>query len=217
MRKSLAHVSALLVFVLLVPSLLHAWSGKVVGVADGDTITVLRKKKQVRIRLHGVDTPEKKQAFGQQAKSFTAQLTTGKVVDVKQTDTDKYGRAVAVITVDGVNVNRALVEAGYAWVYRKYCEQRYCRDWIQLEYHAKTERLGLWADPNPISPSQWRRAQRENPKAAAIAGAFHGNTRSHVFHARGCQHFNCKNCMIGFETQQEATKAGYRPHRDCVK
>ncbi len=71
----------------------------------------ISKSKSV---YNGVDTPEKKQAFGQRAKSFTAQLTAGKVVDVETTDTDKYGRTVAVVIVDGVNVNRALVESGYA-------------------------------------------------------------------------------------------------------
>lgn len=127
LTKSLAQVCALLI-VILAPSHLHAWSGKVVGVSDGDTIKVLRNNQQVRIRLHGIDTPEGAQTFGKQAKWFAANLTAGKIVEIEKTDTDNYGRTVALATVDGINVNREIVAAGYGWVYRKYCEQRYCRD-----------------------------------------------------------------------------------------
>lgn len=138
------------------PHSLYAWTGKVVGITDGDTITVLRDRAEVKIRLHGIDTPEKKQPFGQAAKKATAQLTAGKIVDVDETDTDKYGRTVAIVTADSVNVNRTLVKNGYAWVYRKYCKQDFCNDWLDLEEKAKTARLGLWRDTNPEPPWDWR-------------------------------------------------------------
>ena len=106
---------------------LHAWTGKVVGISDGDTIKVLHNNKQVKIRLHGIDTPEKAQAFGKKAKKFTAKMVAGKIVSVTKTDTDKYGRTVAIITLDCKNLNKSLVASGFAWVYRKYCKQSYCR------------------------------------------------------------------------------------------
>ena len=100
-----------LILALIAPDL-YAWTGKVVGVADGDTITVLHDRQEVKIRLHGIDTPEKAQAFGQAAKKATSNLTAGKIVDVEQTDIDKYGRTVAIVTAGSVNVNQALVESG---------------------------------------------------------------------------------------------------------
>jgi endonuclease YncB( thermonuclease family) len=93
-----------------------AWTGKVVGVSDGDTIKVLRAGQQVKIRLYGVDTPEKKQAFGQAAKRFTAGMVAGKVVGVDPVDVDRYGRAVGLVVVNGVSLNAELVRGGYAWV-----------------------------------------------------------------------------------------------------
>ena len=91
------------------------FKGKVVGVADGDTITVLRGKEQVRIRLNAVDTPEKRQAFGKKAKKFTADMVAGKVVEVRPTTQDRYGRTVARVLVGDSSLNEALVKAGYAW------------------------------------------------------------------------------------------------------
>ncbi len=217
LRSQFVKASLVIIFLILAVQSASAWSGKVVKVADGDTITVRRDRTQIRIRLHGIDTPERKQAFGKKAKQFTARLTSGKTVEVERTDTDKYGRTVALISVGGINVNEALIESGFAWVYRKYCKQAYCRDWLQLEQHARTVRIGLWRDKNPIPPWEWRKKQRENPKAAAVGGLFHGNIKSHVFHRSSCRHFNCKNCTAGFDSQQEALRAGYRPHRECVK
>src|SRR4051812_23773570 len=82
------------------------FSGKVVGIADGDTITVLRDRTQVRIRLHGVDSPESGQAFGTKAKAFTSDLVFGKVVTVHPLETDRYGRTVAEVTLsDGRILN----------------------------------------------------------------------------------------------------------------
>lgn len=124
----------LTVLILTVPTLSLALTGKVVSVADGDTITVLdRNNRQHKIRLYGIDTPEKRQAYGQAAKKHTAKLVAGKKVKVREYDTDKYGRTVGVVVVDGKNVNKSLLIAGYAWQYRKYCKASFCNDWIELE------------------------------------------------------------------------------------
>jgi endonuclease YncB( thermonuclease family) len=98
-----------LTLVLIIPKLSLAWSCKVIGVADGDTITVLRDKEQVRIRLYGIDCPERYQAFSKKAKQFTSEMVFGKVVEVEPVDVDRYGRTVALVTVFQRLVNEELV------------------------------------------------------------------------------------------------------------
>ena len=107
----------------LLPSLLltchclaFAWSGKDFGVADGDTIAVLRNKKEVRIRLYGIDAPERGQAFSKMAKQFSYKMCCGKAVA-----TDRYATTGAMIYADKTLLNEELVKAGLAWVYWKYC------------------------------------------------------------------------------------------------
>lgn len=109
MRRKILALTLFLIFLLIFPCLSSAWSGKVVGIADGDTITVLQDKKQVRIRLYGIDCPEGGQAFGKKAKQFTSEMVFGKIVEIDYIDTDRYGRIVALVRVDGVLVNSALV------------------------------------------------------------------------------------------------------------
>jgi len=97
------------------------FTAKVVGVADGDTITVLRDRTQVRVRLDGIDCPESGQAFGSRAKAFTSELTFGKVVTVRPRNKDRYGRIVAeIVLADGRDVNHEFVRTGSAWWFRKY-------------------------------------------------------------------------------------------------
>ncbi len=92
------------------------FTAKVVGVADGDTITVLRDRTQMRVRLDGIDCPESGQAFGSRAKAFTSELTFGKVVTVRPRNKDRYGRIVAeIVLADGRDVNHELVRTGSAW------------------------------------------------------------------------------------------------------
>ena len=97
------------------------FAGRVVGVSDGDTITVLHNGKGERIRLHGIDCPEKRQAFGKRAKQFTSELVFGNTVTVQVVDLDRYGRTVGeVLLPDGRSLNHELVRAGLAWWYRRY-------------------------------------------------------------------------------------------------
>ncbi len=103
------------------PAVVQEFTGKVVGVSDGDTITVLHNGKGERIRLHGIDCPEKRQAFGKRAKQFTSKLVFGKTVTVQFVDRDRYGRTVGVVLLpDGRSLNHELVRAGLAWMYRRY-------------------------------------------------------------------------------------------------
>lgn len=117
-----------------------------ISIADGDTITILTGKTRHKIRLYGIDTPEKAQAFGKAAKKHTAKLVAGKTVDVTTYDTDRYGRTVGVVVADGANVNQSLISAGYAWQYQKYCKASFCDDWLRLEDKSRTSRIGLWSD-----------------------------------------------------------------------
>jgi len=201
--------------------------GRVVHVADGDTVTVrdiLNRKH--RVRLYGIDCPESGQEFGDEAARHAAQLAAGKVARVVKYDKDRYGRVVGVVMVDGVNVNQSLIENGYAWKYRKYCKESFCKDWRRLEEKAKRARLGLWSDETPVAPWDWRREQREG--TAAVVGkparpgskggparGYSGNVNSRVFHDAECKHFDCKNCLEQFSEREQALQKGYRPCGMC--
>jgi micrococcal nuclease len=156
-RRFLALVFPILLFT---PSVDAAFpfTGKVVAVLDGDTIEVLHNGKAERIRLNGVDCPEKKQAFGQKAKQFTSSLVFGRTVVVVPIDKDRYKRLVGdVVLPDGVNLSYELVKAGLAWWYRKYSDDVIL---AVLELEAQLERRGLWTDPHPIPPWEWRKNMR---------------------------------------------------------
>ncbi len=130
------------------------FTGRVVGVSDGDTITVLHNGKGERIRLHGIDCPVKREAFGNRAKQFTSNLVFAKTVTVQVVDRDRYGRTVGVVLLpDGRSLNHELVRAGLAWMYRRYTNDQNLSD---LEEEARLARRGLWVDANPIPPWEWR-------------------------------------------------------------
>ncbi len=136
-------------------------SGKVVGVADGDTITVLENRTQFKIRLYGIDCPERHQDFGNKAKQFVSDLVFGKQVRVVKYDVDRYGRIVGMVYVGNTCANEELVKNGLAWVYQHYCKIPVCSEWLGLESHASEGKLGLWSHPNPIPPWEFRRIARE--------------------------------------------------------
>ena len=123
----------------LFPILSWAWSGEVVGITDGATITVLNSKtlKDVKIRLYGIDTPERGQAFSKRAKQFTSEMVFGKVVEVGAITVDHYGRTVSLVYVEGKGVCDELLRAGLAWVYYLYCNLPICAEWKNLEAEAK--------------------------------------------------------------------------------
>ena len=132
-------------------------SCRVVGIADGDTLTCLTDaKQQLKVRLHAIDAPEKQQAFGQQAKKHLSDLVYSKTVTLNITDTDRYERTVADIQLGSLNVNQQMVKDGYAWAYRRYGGTQYAQE----EKNARAAKLGLWRDANPIEPSQWRRMNK---------------------------------------------------------
>lgn len=133
--------------------------GKCTSVTDGDTIKVLVNNQEIKIRLNGIDTPEKKQAFGTQAKNFTSQWAFGKDVVVYQTGTDRYKRVLGWVFIGKRCLNRDLVYNGMAWWYRQYAPKD--TNLAALEQSARQARRGLWVDPNPVAPWEWRKQQRK--------------------------------------------------------
>jgi len=140
--------------ILLPPSVALAdFSGPVVGVTDGDTIKVLHNGKAEKIRLYGIDCPEKGQPFANRAKQFSLQLVFGKEVTVKDygLDNTRFKRTLGeIVLADGRVVNEELLRAGLAWWYRKYVPNR--EDLAALEEEARTANRRLWADPHPVPP-----------------------------------------------------------------
>jgi micrococcal nuclease len=146
----------ILLFLVLTSFTIVEFTGKVIGITDGDTIIVLTKdNKQVKIRLEGIDCPESKQEFGQKAKQATSDLCFGKVVTIKKSGEDRYGRTLAFVYVGGVCVNKALLEKGMAWHYKKYNQDP---ELAKLEVVAREKRIGLWSMPNPVPPWERRKA-----------------------------------------------------------
>jgi endonuclease YncB( thermonuclease family) len=134
----------------------------VVSVLDGDTIEVLRNRHSTRIRLNGIDCPEKGQAFGKRAKQAASELVFGKQVTLQTHGYDKYTRTLAdVLLPDGTNVNHTLVKDGWCWWYRKYAPGDMVLE--GLEKDARAAMKGLWADPQPVPPWVYRMARRWMP------------------------------------------------------
>ena len=141
------------------PCLAADFTGRVVGIIDGDTIEVLNGHHAERIRLSGIDCPEKRQAYGQKAKDAVADLTFGKEVIIQTHGHDKYKRTLGdVIQPDGTNVNQELVKDGWCWWYRKYAPGDTVLE--GLEKAARKGRKGLWVDPHPVPPWVYRKARR---------------------------------------------------------
>jgi endonuclease YncB( thermonuclease family) len=157
-------VGGLLLVVLMTPVWAETLVGKVVSIADGDTITVLDgSRTQHKIRLAGIDAPEKAQPFGQRSKELLSTLVFGKSVQVETEKLDRYGREIGKVLVDGRDANLAIVMAGLAWHYKKYESEQSPSDrllYASAEEEARTRRAGLWKDPAPIPPWDWRKGSR---------------------------------------------------------
>jgi micrococcal nuclease len=132
--------------------------GKVIKIADGDTLTILVDSQQLKIRPSDIDTPERQQPFGAKTKQALSDLAFGKQARVVELTKDRYGRIVGRVYVGETDVNRELVAQGHAWVYRKYSKDA---ELLELEAQAKRKGLWLWAGKNPIPPREWRRGRRE--------------------------------------------------------
>lgn len=146
-------------------------SGRVVVVLDGDTIEVVhnnRNKDSERIRLNGIDCPEKGQAYGNKAKQATSQLVLGKAVSIQTHGVDTYGLTMAdVFLPDGMNVNLELVRNGWCWWYQQYAPDNVI--FAELQRRARRAGIGLWADPRPVPPWEWRKRNGGALKQRAVS------------------------------------------------
>jgi endonuclease YncB( thermonuclease family) len=143
-------------------------TGKVVSIADGDTVTILDNNQQTKIRLAEIDTPEKNQPYGQKAKKALSDFIFGKTVRIEVDTIDRYGRTIGTIFLNDLNINKEMVKAGHAWVYVRYAKDKTLFD---LEKNAKENQLGLWALPEGerIAPWQWRRGKRSIEKETNLS------------------------------------------------
>lgn len=141
----------ILTLILLLPLSLFAFSAKVIKISDGDTITVLSGKEQTKIRLYGIDAPEKKQDYGQRSRQFLANLIAGEVVEIDENGKDRYKRTLGIIHYKGQDINAQMVLNGYAWAYVKYS-----RIYVDYESTARKNKRGLWQSSDPTPPWEWR-------------------------------------------------------------
>jgi len=154
-----AAVSILLTFACVIANAVEA-TGRVVAIADGDTVTVLYSDNhQENIRLAGIDAPEKRQPFGQRSKQNLSTMAFNREVHLDGDKKDRYGRRIAKLIVSGKDVGLEQIRSGMAWHYKKYAREQSPTDrdaYAQAEQSASDRRVGLWADANPTPPWEWR-------------------------------------------------------------
>ena len=140
-------------------------TGRVVRVTDGDTIVVLdTNNTQHKIRLTGIDAPERKQAFGTKSKEHLSDSVAGKFVVVEYEKRDYYKRILGKVLLSNQDINLEQIKAGLAWHYKKYQNEQTPDDryiYSKTEIEAKEAKRGLWADPNPVPPWEYRKAKRQ--------------------------------------------------------
>ena len=155
MNKSvhaILRVASLLALICALPA--HAL--EVIGVADGDTLTVLDGGKPVKVRLANIDAPERRQPFGERAKLSLSQLCYRQDARLEVTGTDRYGRSIARVSCAGIDANRAQVERGLAWVYVKYNQDARLP---ALQDDARKGRRGIWSEVRPVPPWEFRKTR----------------------------------------------------------
>jgi endonuclease YncB( thermonuclease family) len=218
----------LILFAPLLSASAQTITGKVVGVSDGDTITVLDgNNQQHKIRLDGIDAPESHQDFGSRAKQSLSDLVFGKTVTVISSKKDRYGRTLGKVMLDNQNINLEQIQRGMAWFYRQYAKELKPEDakaYERAEIAAKDNALGLWREPNPLPPWFFRR-DRSNatgggslkemgkPTTAAIIG----NRNSKIYHLLDCpdhEKVSERNRVL-FMSERDAQAAGYSRAKNC--
>ena len=164
MRASYA-LPLIATLLVVLPAHAETINGKVIGVTDGDTITVLdQQKRSYKIRLSGIDAPEKAQAFGQASKQSLSELVYGKEVSVEWHKVDRYERIVGKVLVAGADANLKQVARGLAWHYKKYASEQPSQEattYADTENAARAQRLGLWSDAHASPPWDWRKQKRK--------------------------------------------------------
>lgn len=175
-----------------------AWlEGQVVGITDGDTLTLLVGQEQVRVRLAQIDAPESRQPYGGAAKRALAELAFGRPARVEVVDQDRYGRSVGEVFVAGLNVNREMVRRGHAWAYTEYARSL---EIIELENEARDQRVGLWALPveQRDAPWSWRRQRRASRQRSVDPAPLTCGNRHTCKEMESCEQarFYLKECAL---------------------
>ena len=160
-------------------------TGKVVGITDGDTIKVLINNREEKIRLAEIDAPEKGQPYGSKAKQVLSDLAFSKTVTVRVITTDRYGRTVARVYVDDLDVNAAMVEEGAAWVYTAYSTDSL---FPQLQALAQAEKRGLWglSEYEQVPPWEWRRGRRSSVPTDTGLEKYNCDTKTYCREMTSC-------------------------------
>ena len=141
-------------------------TGHVVGITDGDTITVFTVDRgAIKVRLASIDTPEKQQDFGTRAREAISALCFHKEAEIMANGRDRDGRTVGIVSCDGIDAGEELVRQGLAWVFPRYAPKN--SPLYRIEHQAREETRGLWADPSPIPPWEWRRQKRKSKNSNA--------------------------------------------------
>jgi endonuclease YncB( thermonuclease family) len=148
------------------------WSGRVVGIRDGDTLTILREGRGVSVRLDEIDAPELGQAYERQSRQSLAGLCFGRIADVREQGQDKYGRVLGRVSCSGTDVNAEQVKRGFAWFYAQYGKDFSLRE---FESSARARRVGLWAESDPVPPWAYRH-ERSNGGSGSEVRSGHGGT-----------------------------------------
>ena len=176
--------------------------GRVVGVTDGDTITVLdADHRQHKIRLEGIDAPESHQAFGTQSKNALSKKIFGKSVSVAWEEKDRYARTLGAVYLDDRWINKEMVEEGWAWHYVEYSDDE---DLSSAEQTARAARVGLWVDPRPIAPWDFRHNPGLADAATGSTAAVYVTKTGSKYHRGGCRYLSKSKIPISLERAKQA-------------
>lgn len=215
--------------------------GKVTKVIDGDTLEIIESGVSTRrIRLKGIDAPERNQAFAIESTRSLARLTNGKEVIIEWEKIDEHDRLVGRVLIEKRDICLEQIRAGMAWHFKRYQHEQTARErelYDRSENEARSARKGLWADSKPLEPWVVRTGQRDfrpeisekqpaiiqppepqpNTQAVAQTEVIRGNRRSMIYHWPGCPNYDdiAMHNRVPFASRAEAERAGYRAARNC--
>ena len=189
------------------------FTGKVVSVADGDTITVLYGKKEYKIRFLHIDCPESSQAFGTKAKQVLSNKVFGKTVTVRWTEKDRYERILGDVYIGKRRINAEMVQEGMAWHYKFFSKDATI---AAAQTKAKAGKVGLWSQPDPVAPWEFRRKKSSASKAPPEKGTnttkVFTTTSGKKYHRDGCNSLSKSRIAIYL---QKAKASGFTPSKSC--
>jgi endonuclease YncB( thermonuclease family) len=213
------------------PNPLNRFSAKVVSITDGDTVDVLTLGNLTyAVRLAGIDAPEHDQAFGTQSTQHLSNLISGQTVTLECENERSYGRLICkIMLADGDDICLEQVKAGMAWHYKQYEDEQNAADrqaYAAAECVAMREKIGLWSDPHPVQPQDFRHGTSSpllfdangcRKSSEPTSGPVLGNSRSHIFEWSACPYYSSisPDNQVPFPSPQAAESAGYRPAHNC--